>query len=188
MVDKPSRPQALALGLLVLAVPLAGCAQNQASAETRPCAPNDEPIPLPYASFEEAMDAPGTEFEANNTDSSIKLKLLTPENPEDIDEGSLAVVVLLYDSETGEPVTDASFEVNAQMPAMGHGTSPEAHPTHEKDGMYIGCTTISMPGDWLINLDPQLADGTVLEYDVEAQAGDGGMGDMQHDNSSSNES
>lgn len=174
MLGTLPRSKALVLGLLVATVGLAGCASEDSAAEARPCAPDGEPIDVPFASYDEATSAPGEVFEANNTDSPIRLKLLDPPNPEAIDEGGLPVIVLLYDSETDEPVTDASFTIDAQMPAMGHGTSPEADPTHERDGIYIGCTTISMPGDWLINLDPRLSDGTVLEYDVAVQASGGG--------------
>lgn len=173
MTGTLQRPKALLVGALVLTVAFAGCAGGD-QAQARSCAPNDEPIELPYDAYSAAKDAPGEVYEANNTDSPIKLKLLKPQDPKNIDEGGLPVVVLLFNSETDEPVTDADFTVKAHMPAMGHGTSPESDPTHEKEGMYIGCTTISMPGDWLINLDPQLSDGTVLEYDVEAQAGNGG--------------
>ncbi|MDX1611190.1 MAG: FixH family protein [Candidatus Thermoplasmatota archaeon] len=153
-----SSPRALLLTVLLLATGMAGCVSDAGDG-------------LPWASYEEAKAAPGPVFQANGTESPIVLKLLEPSDPDAITEGGLDVIVLLYDEETDEPVTDADFQIEARMPAMGHGTSPETHPVHQRDGIYAGSTTISMAGDWLINLDPQLADGTVLHYDVWASTG-----------------
>lgn len=163
----PRSPKALMLGALLLTTALAGCAGSDGGSG------------LAYASYEEAKNAPGETFEANNTDSPIKLKLLEPSNDE-VSTGELDVVFLLYNSQTDEPVTSASFGPDkdgcgpdhsfcAKMPAMGHGTSPETSPSHVDYGVYKGSTTISMNGEWLINVNPQV-DGQVLEYDVPVSA------------------
>ncbi len=166
-------PRALLLAALVLATGLAGCAGDSGGGEPAEACPTEKSDPA-WGSYQEARSAPGEVFEANGTDSPVKLKLLDPADPQQIDTGGMEVWVLLFDSEADAPVTDASFQIDAMMPAMGHGTSPETDPMHIENGIYKGCTTISMPGDWLINLDPQLNDGTVLEYDVEAAASGGG--------------
>ncbi len=165
--------RALLMAALLMAVGLAGCAGDPGGEPSGQVCPTEESDPA-WGSYQEARDAPGEVFEPNGTDSPVHLKLLDPADPQQIDTGGLEVWVLLFDSQANEPVTDASFQVDARMPEMGHGTSPETDPMHIEDGIYKGCTTISMPGDWLINLDPQLSDGTVLEYDVDVSASGGG--------------
>ncbi len=132
-----------------------------------------------FASYDEAKAAVTESYEPVNGSSSVRLGLISPEDPSRIGTGGVEVVVLLFDSEADEPVTDAEFRIQAMMPAMGHGTDPETNPSHDAHGVYVGSTTITMGGTWMINLDPTLADGTQLEFDLEVQAeGDGGMGGM----------
>lgn len=164
--------RALLLAALVMAVGLAGCAGDSGGEAPAKACPTEKSDPA-WGSYQEARDAPGKVFQPNGSDSPVHLKLLDPTDPQQIDTGGMEVWVLLFDSQADEPVTDADFQIKAYMPQMGHGTSPETHPMHIENGIYKGCTTISMPGDWLINLDPQLNDGTVLEYDVEASASGG---------------
>jgi hypothetical protein len=149
---------------LVAGAGLAGCLGGDGSADA-----------LPYSSYEEARDAHGPVYAPTNVDSSVRMKLLEPADPSSVATENVTVTVLLFDNATDEPVTDASFILDAQMPSMGHGTS-NGNPTHVDFGVYRGWTEISMPGEWVLNLDPQLADGTVLEFDVGAKAGGGGGG------------
>lgn len=129
-----------------------------------------------FASYDDAKAAVVQTYEPVDSTSSVRLGLISPEDPTRIGTGGTDVVVLLYDSETDEPITDAAFEIEAFMPQMGHGTDPETNPTHEAHGVYVGSTTITMGGTWEINLDPTLPDGTTLEFDVEVQAeGEDGM-------------
>lgn len=180
MLGTPSSSKALLVAAVVLAAGLAGCAGA-----------GDGGSPVSYDSYEDAKQAPGTVWEANNTDSPIVLKMLKPSG-ESTSTGEHDVVFLLYDREADEPVTNAEFEPQdsydtkcgpshafcASMPEMGHGTSPEESPQHVDYGVYKGMTTFTMPGDWRINVNP-LVDGEVLEYDVPLTAqGEGGSHSM----------
>lgn len=164
--------RALLLAALVMAVGLAGCAGDSGGEAASDTCPTEASDPA-WGSYQEAREAPGDVFEPRDSDSPLRLKLLDPVDPQSVETGNLEVWVLLFDNEADEPVTDASFLIDAQMPEMGHGTSPETDPMHIENGIYKGCTNISMDGDWVINLDPQLSDGSVLEYDVDASTGGG---------------
>lgn len=172
-----STPKALLLGAVLLAAGFAGCASSTDGGDT-----------FAYSSYQDARNATGTTWEANNTNSPIKLKLLEPSSTT-VTTGTLNLTFLLYDSETNEPVKNANFVPQseysskcspshsfcAKMPNMGHGTSPEESPHHVKYGVYQGTTTISMPNWWRINVNPEI-DGQVIEYDIDlhAQGEDGG--------------
>jgi len=176
---------------LVASAALAGCAADGGAGEDEVGAGGDE-VPT-FASYEEAKRADGTVWQANNTNTSVELKVLYPSG-ETAETGDHDVVLLLYDAESDEPITDAEFEPQseyeqncgpahsfcAEMPAMGHGTSPEESPEHVGHGVYQGMTHFSMSGDWVLNVNP-LVDGDVLEYDVTITAeGEGeGHGDME---------
>lgn len=171
MIGSPtSTPKALLLGAVLLAAGLAGCASSSDSGDT-----------LQYSSYEEAKNAEGTTWEVNNTDSPIELKLLEPSSTK-TSTGETDIVFLLYDSEADEPITNAQFTPQsehdkkcapshsfcAEMPAMGHGTSPEESPQHAEFGVYEGMTTISMSGSWLLNVNPEV-DGQILEFDIDLE-------------------
>lgn len=164
--------RALLLAALVMAVGLAGCAGDSGGEQPAASCPTEKSDPA-WGSYQEARDAAGEIYEPRDSDSPLRLKLLDPTDPQSVETGNLVVWVLLFDSEADEPVTDADFRIEAEMPAMGHGTSPETDPMHIENGIYKGCTNISMDGDWVINLEPQVSDGTVLEYEVEASTGGG---------------
>lgn len=180
-----------ALAVLLITPALAGCASlpflggDGADGDD---GDDGQDADLPWASYDEAKAADGTVFEPVNSTSPVRLKLLQPADPTNLDTGGLTVLFLLYDSEADEPITDADFSADAEecgdeddawcakMPAMGHGTSPETNPTHVAFGVYEGLTTLSMGGEWLINVNPMLADGTKLNFDVAIQAAGGMMG------------
>lgn len=165
MSSDPSWTPAAALVALLAGSALAGCMGG-----------GDGGGPdLAYTSFQDALDAPGKVYAPTNTESPVRLKLLEPATPSSISTGNLTVTVLLYNRATMEPVTDASFVLDARMPSMGHGTSPEGNPTHVRFGVYRGFTSISMPGDWVVNVEVFLADGTRLTFAVDATVGSGGM-------------
>lgn len=173
MLDDLRSTKTMMVGALLLTAALAGCAGSDTGGSA------GDGAGLQWSSFQEAMNAPGTTHEANNTDSPIKLKLLQPAS-ESVSTGRLNVTFLLYDSEANQPVTTASFTENkdgcgpshsfcAKMPGMGHGTSPEESPSHVKYGVYHGYTTISMNGHWRLNINPSV-DGQVLEFDIDLSA------------------
>lgn len=155
------------LGALLVAAAFAGCAGGDGEGPA-------------YASYEEAKSAPGSTHEPIGTDSPIRLKLLAPSASDISPPQEADVVFLLYNSETDEPVTNAQFTPQdnysencaphhsfcAEMPGMGHGTSPEASPQHEDHGVYRGMTNFGMNGDWLININPEI-DGEVVEFEIE---------------------
>lgn len=173
--------KALLAGLVLLTAGLAGCAD--ASGDETPS----------FESYEDAKQAPGTVHQPVEGDSSIELKMLHPTG-ETVETGETDIVFLLYDSDADEPIEDVTFEPQdsfdedcsprhgfcAEMPAMGHGTSPEESPEHAGHGVYEGMTNFSMDGDWLLNIRPMI-DGEVVEFgvDLTAEGGDGG-GEMEH--------
>lgn len=175
-----SSSKALLVGVLLLTTGLAGCASSGGDS-------------LIYSSFSEANSAPSAgPYSPNMTDSQLsslseeeasqyKIKLLTPSSTSGLEKGEQDVVVLLYNDQTGEPVTDATMSVAAHMPSMGHGTSGEEDPVHKNDGQYQGMTTWSMKGSWKLNIDAQLASGDVLAYDIHVDVGeDHGHSDDGH--------
>jgi hypothetical protein len=180
MLGRFRTPTTLALGVLVATMPLAGCMSG--SSET-----------LTYSSFDEAESAPGagpfephingSQLETLSEDEAedIKIKLLTPSSTSGLEQGEQDVAVLLWDDSTGEPITDATFAMEARMPSMGHGTSPEEAPTHETDGQYVGMTTWSMNGSWSLRFDVQLDGGDVLHYDIHMDVGEGEHGHDEGD-------
>lgn len=171
--NRLSPSKALIVGALLITTGLAGCVSSGGGSSD-----------LLYSSFSEAKGAPAAGPYAPNMTASqlsslsedearqIKIKLLTPATTGGLSEGEQDVVVLLYDASTGEPITDATMAMNARMPAMGHGTSPEEDPTHQNDGQYQGMTTWSMKGTWLLNLNAQLPSGDVLAYDLHMDIGE----------------
>ena len=98
-----------------------------------------------YASFEDALAAPGTDFEVGN----LTVRVLEPHPLEGQRKGETEVVLLVHDGQA--PVTDASIFMAADMPAMGHGTDGEEMPTHTQHGVYVGKTDLFMPGQWVID-------------------------------------
>lgn len=178
----PSTTKALLAGLVVLSAGLAGCADAGQSEEV-----------ASFGSFEEAKRAPGTVWQASNTDTPIELRLLHPSD-KTVETGEHEIVFLLYDSEANEPVEGVTFEPQSQydancsprhsfcaeMPDMGHGTSPEESPEPMGHGVYRGMTTFSMDGDWRLNVNPAV-DGEVLEFDISLTAQGSGEGDMSHE-------
>lgn len=163
MFPRTPRTPAVALVALLAGSALAGCMGG-----------GDGGDALAYSSFQDALDADGKVYAPTNTDGPVRLKLLEPATPSSVTTGNLTVTVLLYDSEAMEPVTDASFRLDARMPSMGHGGGAEADPAHAAHGVYSGFTNLIMTGSWVLNLDPQLSDGTILEFDVPVEAGGGG--------------
>jgi hypothetical protein len=127
-----------------------------------------------YGSYQEARDADGETF-APEQNSSIRLKLLDPDT-ENVDQGETNVTVLFYDEDADEPVTEGQASLNATMPAMGHGTSPEEDPVHVEHGVWKGLTTFSMNGTWILDVD--LAHNDTLSWAINVTVGDGGMDDM----------
>lgn len=132
---------------------------------------------LPVATFDEAMSADGEVAEPIDSDSSVRLKLLDPADTSSVPTEKIDVVVVLYDGDS--PITDAEMTLDAWMPSMGHGTSPEEDPAHRKEGIYAGSTNLIMAGDWVLKFNATLADGTSLAFEVPVTASGGSMdGDM----------
>lgn len=137
--------------------------------------------PLPYDSYEAARAGEGPEL-APDEETTLRLKLLEPSQPQEVSTGERQVFVLVYDEATDAPVTGADFGNEqqgcgsshgfcAEMPEMGHGTSPEEPPVHRDHGIYQGMTTISMPGNWTLHFRPQI-DGHVVEFTADLNAHD----------------
>lgn len=164
MLGTQSSLKTISLAVLVLlTVGLAGCLES------------DDGLP---ESYEQARDAPGTEWEPTNAESPITLRLLEPSGTT-VNVEETTIVFLLYDSEADEPVRNVTFapqdgfEENcspshdfcAMMPEMGHGTSPEESPEHHGFGVYEGMTNFSMSGEWILNVRADV-DGERLEYEI----------------------
>lgn len=155
------------VALALLTVPLAGCADSGGGGG------GDGAM---FSSYDEAQDAPGRTLTPNGTSSPYRIKLLVPSGQMVDSQGDQEIVVLVYNSNTDQPVTDADFSADqddcndrdafcAWMPAMGHGTAPETSPTHDAHGVYVGGTTWSMSGSWQLELHPEI-DGNVVPFDA----------------------
>lgn len=164
---------ALELGLMVVVLLAAGLLTTTSP----PTPPEDR---APYATFDQAMqaDVPGPfspavedsrlgTLEASQA-ANVTLRLLQPARIDQLSQGDQPVWLLLTD-ETGKratPVTDADVQIQAWMPAHGHGTQPEMHPVHVHEGMYEGATHWMMPGAWELRFDVTLPEGDVLHYNL----------------------
>lgn len=170
------RSAGLELGLMAVVLLAAGVLTTVSP----PVATSDE---MPFGSYEAAQgaDTPGpydpvldesqlttlSEEEA----AGYKLKLLVPGQASGLPEGEQPVWLLLYNEAADEPITDAEITMDAWMLAHGHGTQPEADPTHVSDGIYRGATTWSMTGTWALRFNVTLASGDVLHYAPRVQVG-----------------
>lgn len=166
----PRHATTAAIALVLVSIALAGCTDTGGG---------DGSAAL-YSSYEEAKAADGVVLQPNGTQSDVRIKLLEPASTDGLSEGEQDIVVLVYDSASDEPITDADFGAEATcnssssadqdafcawMPAMGHGTSPEDNPTHVSHGEYHGMTTFSMTGNWQLAFNP-VVDGSVVPFDV----------------------
>lgn len=131
-----------------------------------------------YSSYEDARNAQGPTFEPRE-DSTVRLKLLDPSRTEGLEPGKQNVSFLVFDGEADEPVTSGNATLNASMPAMGHGTSPEQDPVHLQHGVWQGSTNFAMNGTWVLNLDLEPENGSWLHWDVNVSVGNGSMS-MDH--------
>ncbi len=124
-----------------------------------------------FSSYQEAKDAPGRVYEPTNASGATRLKLIEPADAGNVTDGATNVTVLLFDEDADEPITDANVTLDARMPAMGHGTSPEEDPRHAAHGVYKGMTTFPMEGKWRLDLTSTLADDTSLDWSIEVDVG-----------------
>lgn len=159
-----THPKALLVSAVLVTGALAGCAASDDVT-------TDD---LAFASFNEAMNADGQVFSPTNDDeTTIRLKMLHPAKLEGLEATETDVIVLLYDSEKREAITDATITLDAWMPEMGHGTSPEEDPGHLDYGVYDGMTNFSMDGDWELQFTANTQDGGVYEFVVPVSIGHG---------------
>lgn len=170
----PKTTAVLPVTLLLLTTALAGCADLPGM--------GGDGGPM-YGSFEDAQN--DVAFSNTSASGTYTIGMITPdkEPPAKIEsQGDQKLVFVLWDTDTGEPVTgaenfDALMDENcgeqnrdrrglcAFMPGMGHGTSDEVPPTHDAHGVYTGKTTWSMPGYWVLNFNPTI-DGETVHFDV----------------------
>lgn len=167
--------RALLLATTLLAASLAGCIGN----DDDPIDPEDSvdetpEIEPPYESFEAAMAADGRVFEPEDNGTDTRLKVLSPAKLTGLEADKTNITFLLFDEASNTPIEDANATIKGWMPAMGHGTSPEEDPVHLAHGIYQGMTTFTMEGQWLINLDAALSDGTAHHFEVLVGVGEGG--------------
>lgn len=132
-----------------------------------------------YGSYEEAKGAEGPTFEPQE-DSTYRLKLLDPAQTTGLEQGELNVTVLVFDSEADEPVTSGNATLNATMPAMGHGTSPETDPVHAEHGVWKGSTNLVMNGTWILNVDVKPDGEAWHHWSVNVSVGEGSMDHGNH--------
>lgn len=177
MVSVPTLPNSRSLifvaAALLLTSGLAGCIGNEGSDSE-----------LPWSSYEEARDANGQVFEPNGT-STVRVKWLKPATPDTVPKKQSEIYLLVFDSESDDPITDAEIALASQMPAMGHGTASEKDPEHQDFGVYKGVINPTMGGQWILELTVGLPSGENLDFQIgyNVQGGDGmhgghgGMGD-----------
>jgi copper transport protein len=165
------RSAGIELGLMVVVLLAAGL-----MATASPPVPDAERAP--YASFDDARRAqtlgPYTPEIADSKletlipdqAENVTLNLLVPERVDHLPTGDQAVWLLLSDANASTPITDASLEIRAWMPAHGHGVPEETDPAHVHEGIYEGQTQFTMPGAWQLNVTATLASGDELAYRV----------------------
>lgn len=154
-----SRSLAIALSLLLVTTALAGCLGTMGDDE--------------FASFQDARQQVHTTL-APEEDLPLRLGLIEPNTTSQAMQGEQNVTFVLWDQDADEPVRDAEVTIEAFMPMMGHGTSPETDPVHLDHGVYRGTTNLMMGGDWLVHLNATLPSGDVAHFPVElGVAGDG---------------
>ncbi len=146
---------ALLAGLLMAAMALSGCMTEGGG--------------MSFDSYEEAKSAPGPTYVPNNQSEGdrIMLKVLVPEDPQNVGEGEQPFLILLYDQEADAPVTDAEVEHESRHPSMGHAGGEEQDLTHDQYGVYEGTMNPIMPGDWVVNVDVYPQDGEAHRFQVE---------------------
>lgn len=144
-----------------------------------------------YGSVEEVSETNSLVYEPTAGDSSLRLKLLNPEEPLETERGQAPFTFLLFDADTGEPVTGAQASLESWMPPHGlpeggqmpgHGTHSEVDPVHHRLGIYQGRTNIVMNGTWWTNVTVAV-DGEETAFQVTSDVGSGGHshGDDGHD-------
>jgi hypothetical protein len=134
----------------------------------------DEDPTTTYGSYEEARQADAETF-APEENSPLRLALIEPGDREDLTTGELNVTALVHDPQAEEPVKEARAHLNATMPAMGHGTSPETDPQHAGHGVWKANTTPTMNGTWVLNLDVKPTNASWLHWDVNVTVGSRSM-------------
>lgn len=114
-----------------------------------------------YASTEEVSATNSLVYEPIDGDGSLRMKLLNPEEPLETERGQAPFTFLLFDADTGQPVTGAETSLRSWMPPHalpeggrmpGHGTHSEVDPVHHRLGIYQGRTNIVMNGTWWTNV------------------------------------
>jgi hypothetical protein len=142
----------------------------------------------PFATFDEARDQVHTEIEPVE-DRPLRLGLVEPNATSEVPQGQQNVTLVLWNEDTGEPVDDAQLTLDAFMPMMSHGTSPEEDPEPVRNGVYRGSTNLMMGGHWLFFVNATLASGQETHFEahvnVTGQSGmDGGHGMDDNDEAS----
>lgn len=132
-----------------------------------------------YDSYEDAKAAEGETF-APEQNASTRLKLLEPEQRENLTQGEQNVTLLLFDEDADEPVTNGTVFLNATMPDMGHGASPEEDPAHAAHGVWKGLTTFSMNGTWVLDVELVQGDET-LSWAIDVTVGNASTDDGEGD-------
>lgn len=148
-----------------------------------------------YGSASDAMSADGLVFQPVSGTDSLRLKLLSPDEPLDMPAGRHPLTFLLFDGKTGQAIDGADAELRSWMPPhglpggdqmQGHGTHSEIHPVHHRFGVYQGQMNIVMNGTWWTNVTVTLDDGSTARFTITFDAGEGSHshGDDGHDDHS----
>jgi hypothetical protein len=157
-----ARPAGLLLVVLMAATAVAGCTTGNGTGSGA----GDGSFP----SYEEAKNAPGQVYLRTGGEGGamdLRLKLLEPEDPQNANEGTHTIVILLFDAEADRPLTDAQITLESMMSGMDHGSDGETDPTHKHHGVYQGRTNHVMPGDWAVHIDVVPAEGGEYNFRID---------------------
>jgi hypothetical protein len=114
-----------------------------------------EPVEARLISFESLVD-----------DSKIFIALVQPKAPE-VGHNTYELAVYMRESMMSFPAVDElSFEIEPEMPAMGHGSPNNEHPENTEDGHYVGLVNFTMTGYWKVNMEVFDSEGALMQEDI----------------------
>lgn len=165
---RPNRRRATWIALVLVSMTLAGCLGPGGGGPS----PDDGGPVLGFASFEEALNAPGPVLQpADGPPTTLRAKVLAPANPDAVNIGALQVAVLLFESEEDAPVEDASVTLDAFMDATGEEAAGKQDPIHRGLGIYVGAANLTTAGDWRVVVNVTL-EGETFSFMVPLSVSD----------------
>lgn len=153
------RSPVVLLGLCLVVIGLAGCTEPE------------EDVPVDMEAFQEALDAPGETFTPDSSGGTdFRVKLLRPEDPQNVPVQNRPLEMLLYDGSSQEPVVDVTISMETWMPEHNHECGPTQVPEHQGNGIYEGRLHVIMPGQCDVTLEGERRNGDSFDLVIEMHA------------------